>query len=89
LVTRTVRNSRALQPLLSLNDEARLAMYAPDFALPEKFLEDAASLLGAQSWMLVRPPSEKKGAEGSNAVQLALNGIFVFVQGIVNIRESC
>ena len=52
--------SRALQPLLSLNDEARLAMYAPDFALPEKYLEDAASLLGAQSWMLVRPPSEKR-----------------------------
>ena len=41
--------SRALQPLLSLNYEAHLAMYAPDFALPETFLEDAALLLGAQS----------------------------------------
>ena len=34
-------------------------------------------------------PHHKKRGIGRNAVQLALSGIFVFVQVVVNIIKSC
>ena len=38
---------------------------------------------------LLQKPRAKKTRQRRNAVQLALSGIFVFVQVVVNIIKSC